>query len=144
AGCADPAVPRAADGRPLFPPGLPGSISHTGRLAVAVVAPGAGAVGVDIEDAEISARVARFVLRDAERRTLLAPGSGFTGRDLFAAKEAAFKALYRPDASDGLVFWRIGLSRRGDALAASHQGALARVRVWSGPDLSLALALRPR
>jgi len=50
AAATESAVGRGADGRPLFPPGFAGSISHTDRLAVALVAPGAGAVGVDIED----------------------------------------------------------------------------------------------
>jgi 4'-phosphopantetheinyl transferase EntD len=143
AAATESAVARGADGRPLFPPGFAGSISHTDRLAVAVVAPGAGAVGVDIENADISPRVARFVLRETERNALLQPGAEFTVRDLFAAKEAAFKALHGPDTRADLLFWRIELSRSGGALTASFRRDRTSVWVHSGPDLSLAVALHP-
>ncbi|MDQ0585330.1 4'-phosphopantetheinyl transferase superfamily protein [Streptomyces rishiriensis] len=142
AGAAASVVTRHADGRPCFPPGFAGSISHTDRLAVAVVFPGAVGVGVDIEDAVISPRVARFVLRERERRTLLVPGAGFTSRELFAAKEAAFKALYGPETQGELLFWRVELSRSGDALEASYRGVRVPVWVRSETDLSLAVALR--
>ncbi|MFD9460123.1 4'-phosphopantetheinyl transferase superfamily protein [Streptomyces sp. NPDC060027] len=142
AGAATSVVSRHADGRPRFPPGFAGSISHTGRLAVAVVVPGGAGVGVDIEDAVIGPRVARFVLREPERHTLLVPGAGFTSRELFAAKEAAFKVLYGPETKDDLLFWRVELSRSGDALEASYRGARVPVWVRSETDLSLAVALR--
>jgi 4'-phosphopantetheinyl transferase EntD len=142
AAAAESAVSRGADGRPVFPHGFAGSISHTDRLAVAVVAPGAVAVGVDIESADISPRVSRFVLRESERNALLAPGAEFTVRDLFAAKEAAFKALYSPDTRGELLFWRIELSRYDGALIASYRRERTPVWVHSGPDLSLAVALR--
>ncbi|MCZ9343053.1 enterobactin synthetase, partial [Streptomyces sp. TRM76130] len=61
AGSVDRVVPRAPDGRPVFPRGFPGSISHTEQLAVAAVVPGAQAVGVDIEDTAVTERMARFV-----------------------------------------------------------------------------------
>jgi len=144
AAATESAVGRGADGRPLFPPGFAGSISHTDRLAVALVAPGAGAVGVDIEDADISPRVARFVLRETERDALLRPGTAFTVRDLFAAKEAAFKAINGPGTGAGLLFWRIELRRSGGALTASFRRDRTPVWVHSRPDLSLAVALRPR
>ncbi|MFF2352762.1 4'-phosphopantetheinyl transferase superfamily protein [Kitasatospora sp. NPDC058115] len=140
AGAADRVVPRDPDGRPRFPRGFAGSISHTGRLAVAVVAPAAAAVGVDIEDAVIGPRVTRFVLRESERHALLAPRAGFTSRELFAAKEAAFKALHGPETQNDLLFWHVGLSRSGDALEASYRGARVPVWVRSEPELSIAVA----
>lgn len=139
-GAAEVVVSRDADGRPRFPRGFAGSISHTDRLAVAVVAPGSVAVGVDIEDTVIGPRVARFILRESERRALLVPGAGFTPRELFVAKEAAFKVLYGPDSKDDLLFWRVELSRFGDTLEASYCGARVPVRVRSEPDLSIAVA----
>jgi len=142
AGAAERIVTRHADGRPRFPRGMAGSISHTDRLAVAIVVPGAEAVGVDIENAEISPRVARFVLRESERYALLEPAGRFTARELFAVKEAAFKALYTPDIKDHLLFWRIELSRSGNALTASYRGERVPVWVRSVKELSLALALR--
>ncbi|MGW8380589.1 4'-phosphopantetheinyl transferase superfamily protein [Streptomyces sp. ODS28] len=135
-------VPREAGGRPRFPPGFPGSISHTARLAVATVAPGAAAVGVDIEDAEIAPRVARFVLRERERRLLLAPGGPYGARDLYAAKEAAFKALNALVTPREFVFWRVELALTEGGLLASYEGEPVPVRVRSDPDLSFAVAIR--
>ncbi|MFI0939914.1 4'-phosphopantetheinyl transferase superfamily protein [Streptomyces sp. NPDC021020] len=142
AGAAVTAVPRDTDGRPRFPAGFPGSISHTGRLAVALVAPGAAGAGVDIEDAVIGPRVARFVLRTAERAALLPPAGDFTPRELFAAKEAAFKVLYGPETREHLLFWRVGLSVSGNSLEASYRGVRIPVWVRSEAELTLAVAIR--
>ncbi len=138
AGSADRVVPREPDGRPRFPPGFAGSIAHTDRLAVAVVVPGAAAVGVDIESAVISPRVARFVLRATERQVLL---PRYTARELFAAKEAAFKALHDAVA-ESFLFWWIELHQSGGSLVASYRGASVPVWVRSERDLSLAVAIR--
>ncbi|MGW1893553.1 4'-phosphopantetheinyl transferase superfamily protein [Streptomyces sp. NPDC002004] len=142
AGSTDLTVPRDPDGRPRFPRGFAGSISHTDHLAVAVVVPGAAAVGVDIEDAVISPRVARFVLRERERRTLLPPAGEYTPRELFAAKEAAFKAMNDADALGEFLFWRIELARFDGALLASYRGEPVPVWVRSETDLSFAVAIR--
>jgi 4'-phosphopantetheinyl transferase EntD len=142
AGATERSVPREPDGRPRFPPGFPGSIAHTGRVAVALVAPGATAVGVDIESAAISSRVTRFVLRGRERLALLPPAGAYTPRELFAAKEAAFKALYDTSTGDGFLFWRVELSRGDGELIASYLGVTVPVRVRSAASLSLAVAIR--
>ncbi|MEU0399852.1 4'-phosphopantetheinyl transferase superfamily protein [Streptomyces sp. NPDC006197] len=142
AGSADRIVPREADGRPRFPRGFAGSISHTERRAVAVVVPGAEAVGVDIESAAVSPRMAAFVLSEHERRTLLAPAGGYTARDLFTAKEAAFKALSSMGKLGDFTFWRIGLRRSGDGLVASYRDEPVAVWVGSWADLSFAVAIR--
>jgi 4'-phosphopantetheinyl transferase EntD len=145
-GSATRTVPRDCDGRPLFPPGFAGSIAHTDRLAVAVVVPGAVAAGVDIENAVISPRVARFVLREQERRMLLPPAGEYTPRELFAAKEAAFKALYDTGTLDNFLFWRIELAL-SDALSdgpliASYRSVPVPVWVRSEKGISLAVAIR--
>ncbi|MCL6296864.1 4'-phosphopantetheinyl transferase superfamily protein [Streptomyces kronopolitis] len=142
AGSADRAVPRDPDGRPRFPRGFPGSISHTEHLAVAIVVPGAEAVGVDIENAAVTERMARFVFSERERHTLLAPVGRYLPRELFAAKEAAFKALNGRGAPGGFVFWRIGLTQSGGVLTASYREESVPVRVRSQADLSLAVAIR--
>jgi 4'-phosphopantetheinyl transferase EntD len=142
AGSADRIVPRDPDGRPRFPRGFAGSISHTDHLAVAVVAAGAEAVGVDIETAAISPRTAAFVLRERERRTLLAPAGAYTPRELFAAKEAAFKALNGIGALGDFLFWRIELDQSDGALTASYRGEPVPVWVRSEADLSFAVAIR--
>ncbi|WP_162793754.1 4'-phosphopantetheinyl transferase superfamily protein [Streptomyces paludis] len=143
AGAPDRVVPREPGGRPRFPRGFAGSIAHTDRLAVAVVVPGAAAVGVDIESAVISPRVAGFILRGQERLTLLPPAGKYTPRELFAAKEAAFKALSARGTLGDFLFWRIELGQSDDALIASYGGVPVTVWINSDVDLSLALAILP-
>jgi 4'-phosphopantetheinyl transferase EntD len=142
AGSADRTVLRHPDGRPCFPEGYAGSISHTDHLAVAVVVPGARAVGTDIEDAAVGPRVARFVLSERERRLLLPPAGAFTARDLFAAKEAAFKAMNGTGTTSEFLFWSIELTQSDGALTASHHGDPVPVWVRSEADLSFAVAIR--
>jgi len=84
---------------PLWPPGIAGSISHAGSIAVALVAPSdrTGGVGIDIEERrpapELAAQVPRSEERDwiqdspAERHDELVLA-------LFSAKESIFKAFY--------------------------------------------------
>ncbi|MFC8720834.1 4'-phosphopantetheinyl transferase superfamily protein, partial [Kitasatospora sp. NPDC057198] len=139
----DRVVPRGPGGRPCFPRGFAGSVSHTDRLAVAVVLPGAAGVGVDIESAAIGPRVAAFVLRERERLELLPPAGKYAPRDLFAAKEAAFKALSGAGPPGDLLFWRIELRPAGGALTASYRGVPVTVWTSSVEDLSLAVAVSP-
>lgn len=140
-GASDLVVPRHPDGRPRFPRGFAGSIAHTGRWAIAVVTRGAVAVGIDIESGVISPRVARFILCERERRILLPPGGNYAPRDLFAAKEAAFKALCNIEKLNDLLFWRIELRQSDDAIIASYRGMSVPVWIHSGQDISLALAI---
>ncbi|WP_405792653.1 4'-phosphopantetheinyl transferase superfamily protein [Streptomyces sp. NBC_01506] len=142
AGSADRTVPREHDGRPRFPEGFAGSISHTECWAVAVVVPGAEAVGIDIENSALTPRIAQFVLRERERGTLLVPHGEYTARDLFAAKEAAFKALSGIGNLGAFTFWRTELRRSGEGLVASYRGERIPVWVRSGADLSFAVAIR--
>ncbi|MGW7688434.1 4'-phosphopantetheinyl transferase superfamily protein [Streptomyces asiaticus] len=142
AGSIERGVPRARDGRPLFPQGFAGSISHTARLAVAVVVPGAQAVGVDIEPTITTPRVAAFVLGEHERRLLLAPTGAYTARDLFAAKEAAFKAMNCLGTLGEFLFWQIDLGQCDGALVATYRGESVPVWIRSTADLSSAVAIR--
>ncbi|MFF2012662.1 4'-phosphopantetheinyl transferase superfamily protein [Streptomyces sp. NPDC058195] len=142
AGSADRTVPREHGGRPLFPPGFAGSISHAGQLAVAVVVPGAAAVGVDIETAAITPRVARFVLRERERQQMLSPAGRHTARDLFAAKEAAFKALSSLGTLGEFLFWQIELTHSGGALTATYRGESVPLWIRSEAAISFAVAIR--
>ncbi|GGV23500.1 hypothetical protein GCM10010495_43810 [Kitasatospora herbaricolor] len=89
----------AAGRRPVFPPGCAGSISHSGGLAVAVVARTGNrpAVGCDLEFRGLPAAAAHLVLsRDEQDWMLRAAGPAECERRLlvaFSAKEAAFKAF---------------------------------------------------
>lgn len=73
---------------------------------------------------------------------LLPPAGKYTPRELFAAKEAAFKALYDTSAPSDFLFWRIELSQSDGELIASYRGVRVPVRVRSEADLSLAVAIR--
>ncbi|MCZ7417805.1 MULTISPECIES: 4'-phosphopantetheinyl transferase superfamily protein [unclassified Streptomyces] len=97
-------LPRAADGvRPRLPDGAVGSISHSGGVAVALAAPAehCAALGVDLERRPMPPAAGRLVLRGEELRCLTSehgdgtdPASEPRLRELFSAKESAFKALY--------------------------------------------------
>ncbi|MFE5597713.1 4'-phosphopantetheinyl transferase superfamily protein [Streptomyces coelicoflavus] len=142
AGSAEATVPRERDGRPCFPSGFAGSISHTDNLAVALVVPGAEAVGVDIESGAVGPRMTRFILGERERHVLLPPVGAYTPRELFAAKEAAFKALNGTGSLGDFLFWRIELSQADGALTATYRGEPVVVWVRSKPDFSFAVAIR--
>jgi hypothetical protein len=103
-------VGRGDRGRPVWPPGTIGSISHSGGVAVAVAVPARGpvlALGVDIDVAgSLPADDAELVCSAAERRLLAAAGSSRSADELatqlWVVKEAAFKAW---DASTGGALW---------------------------------------
>ncbi len=98
------ALPRDADGCPVWPQGLVGSISHTDAFATAAVAPAgiARGLGVDVEptmSGEAADEVARVVAPEEERRRV-AEAAGLNRLEsltlIFSAKESLFKALYPP------------------------------------------------
>ncbi|MET9610793.1 4'-phosphopantetheinyl transferase superfamily protein [Streptomyces sp. NPDC006512] len=115
--------------RPAFPEGSVGSLSHSGGLAVAVVADARRyrALGCDLELRPLPLETARLVLGPAERDWLdLAPGPGpAEGRllALFSVKEAAFKAFHAVLGADAPTLVRnIGVRpvRGGFRAVAEH------------------------
>ncbi|MFJ5549099.1 4'-phosphopantetheinyl transferase superfamily protein [Streptomyces sp. NPDC093225] len=81
--------------RPRFPAGVTGSVSHSRGVAVAVVArtaevPG---LGVDLEFGGPPPAAAHLVLGPAERDLVRSAAAQRRMLELYAAKEAAFKAL---------------------------------------------------
>lgn len=92
-------VPRAANGEPVWPPGLSGAISHTDAAAYAVVAPRPGGYGIGIDSEALIAScdladVAALSCTEYERRTWLTPENALLATVIFSAKEAVYKALY--------------------------------------------------
>ncbi len=91
-----PPIPRDARGRPIWPPGFIGSISHSEILAAAAVSKGAlRGIGIDVEDsnrlARSHARLHRKLFTPAERsRTWTDAREGVV---MFSGKEAAYKAV---------------------------------------------------
>ena len=147
------ALPRADDGRPLWPSGWVGSITHTDEVAIAAVAP-AGAyrgIGIDLErrarplKTDITGRVCT-----AAERTWLAAREPAHLLRLFAAKEVVFKTLYPLervylDFHDAELTWREeeGAFRavlNKAAAAAFPVGAELRVGVRDMEEFVLAFA----
>jgi 4'-phosphopantetheinyl transferase EntD len=92
-----------------------GSITHGGRLVVAVAAHTSrcSAIGVDVEPAEPLPPEVRAALLDADEQRLaddLEHGPGDT--IVFTAKEAAFKALSLPPATMARISVRAGAGPR--------------------------------
>jgi len=95
------AVFQGDDRSPIWPPGLVGTIAHTGTWCVAAVARAADgfrALGLDLEpESPIRAELLGTICLPEERAYLdsQAPAQrGLLGRLLFSAKECAFKCQY--------------------------------------------------
>ncbi|MFN5996346.1 MAG: 4'-phosphopantetheinyl transferase [Paracoccaceae bacterium] len=86
------ALPMGPDRAPLWPDGISGSIAHAAGMAVAVVRSGPP-LGVDLEeDAPLSPDLWPVILTPEEQRDLPPGETGRQVRQVFAAKEAIFKA----------------------------------------------------
>lgn len=134
-------VGRGYSGAPVCPAGFPASVSHSTALAVAAVAPGARGVGVDVEPRCPDLRLHRFLLDGRERAELWPEGDPLGLRRLFAAKEAAFKALSECVDAHGGLFWRVRLSRHEGRLWARAGDRYALVGELTAPAFSLAVAV---
>ncbi len=99
----DQPIPQQADRAPSWPPGIIGSISHTGDLCAAVISVGERcAAGIDIEKVatgETADAIHDTALISSER-SLVKHAQGLTINQcatlIFSAKESFFKALH-PD-----------------------------------------------
>lgn len=88
-GISDPTVISGPDRAPVWPPGVRGSITHSGDLCLCVATrdPTVAGLGIDLEeDLPLPPDIFDEVLLLSER--------GYPGRVVFSAKEAVFKALY--------------------------------------------------
>jgi 4'-phosphopantetheinyl transferase EntD len=97
-GFADCPVLREPSGAPIWPVGVTGSLAHDSRIAVAAVGMSrhVGALGIDVEPAEdLPSDLLELIATSWERSRLA--DDPYRGRLLFAAKEAAYKAVYPLD-----------------------------------------------
>lgn len=98
AGAASASAPilKGPRGEPLWPAGWVGAISHSDRLAAALVAPSTATagVGLDVEqlDREVPPEVVALVTRASERGWIGADSARFLA--VWSAKEAIFKATF--------------------------------------------------
>lgn len=93
-GFPDHAIPRAPSGAPVWPDGVLGSFAHDEEVAVAAVARSGdiAALGIDVEPADpLPSELQGLVLTKRERAQL--PRASWSGRLVFAAKEAVYKAI---------------------------------------------------
>jgi len=92
------AVPKAASGAPIWPPGLAGSLAHNSQVAVAALARRADfpSLGIDVEAAEpLDPELLNLVATAAEIRRIAE--DPYQGRLLFAVKEAVYKTVHPLD-----------------------------------------------
>ncbi len=94
-GYAAQAIPKAADGSPVWPAGVGGSISHTDRLCVAVVTKEPHHLGLDIEeDTSLPCDLVKEICSPAELNRISGPREPALAKVIFSAKEAAYKAQF--------------------------------------------------
>jgi 4'-phosphopantetheinyl transferase EntD len=126
-------IPKDSTGAPIWPPGIVGSLSHDAETVVAAVARSSefSGVGIDVEPAEpLPPDLLDIVATPGERRALDA--DPYAGRLLFAAKEAAYKAVFPLD--------REFLEHHDIEIDLTAQKA----RVPSGREVKLRFALSSR
>lgn len=89
---------RSESGAPLWPAGIVGSITHTARIGLALVARESDvvALGVDLEHRRTVHEIEELVAFGDEREWVAPAGALDEDRllSLFAAKEAVYKAFY--------------------------------------------------
>ena len=102
-GCQSREVGRGANNEPLWPEGVCGSISHSGEVCVAVLAPSSvlGGIGVDVEVvADVERALWPSFATEAELariRSLPVERQAGAAAALFSAKEAAYKCVFPMD-----------------------------------------------
>jgi 4'-phosphopantetheinyl transferase EntD len=90
----DCVLAKGPSGAPIWPPGVVGSLSHDSHIALAAVAlrRDVMALGVDVEPAEpLPAEILHIIATPNERHRIA--DDPFSGRLLFSAKEAVYKAI---------------------------------------------------
>jgi 4'-phosphopantetheinyl transferase EntD len=93
----DPPLVKSASGAVIWPDGVVGSLAHDTRVAIAAVAKRSdvAALGIDIEPREPLPFDLDLIATPRERQRL--HGAPWTGRLLFVAKEAVYKAVHPVD-----------------------------------------------
>ena len=137
-------LPRAADGPPVWPDGITGSISHGAGwcLAALCLTSTARAVGLDIEARHpLSAELIAEVCSPAELGLLVTePDIGLAALRIFSAKEAAYKAQFMLSrASFGFDGIAVTLRPDGGFVATLMQdaGPIVAGTAWPGRQAAM-------
>ena len=95
-GVAPAAIPHGLDRAPVWPDGIHGSITHSDTACLAAVTFAPRLIGIDLEPATpLDASLQDVVLTPAERAAIAhSPDPALTGKLIFSAKEAGYKAQY--------------------------------------------------
>ncbi|MFV0491843.1 MAG: 4'-phosphopantetheinyl transferase [Pseudorhodobacter sp.] len=89
------AIPMGSDRAPIWPTGLSGSISHSKTACLAAVTPLPYLIGIDLEpDEDLSPELWPTILRPSEIANLPRHHAARHAKQIFSAKEAAYKAQY--------------------------------------------------
>lgn len=124
---------REPDGRPAWPPGIVGSITHCATLAAVAVASAddCAGIGIDIEvNRPLSQGTARFILGEREQQWIRRSDPRLATETLlrvFCAKEALYKAIY-PIARCALPLHALTVER-----CARTESFVARLGVEAAP-----------
>lgn len=131
--CPGSPIPKAASGAPVWPDDIVGSLAHDYEVAVATVARSrdVSALGIDIEPAQpLPAELQTLVLTKRERAQL--PQASWSGRLVFAAKEAVYKAIA---ALDGTLLDYQDIETELSAGRADADGRCLTLRYSTSPRL---------
>jgi 4'-phosphopantetheinyl transferase EntD len=134
-------VPKAASGAPVWPDGILGSFAHDDDVAVAAVARRRDitALGIDVEPAEpLPPELQALVLTKRERSQL--PRASWSGRLVFAAKEAVYKAIA---ALDGTLLDYQDIETDLSAGSAATDGRCLTLRYSTSPRLIVLAFIKP-
>lgn len=118
------AIPIGHAGAPVWPSGVVGSITHTRRIAAAIVvrSPPVAGIGLDIEDASgvDDAGMVRLICRpeeDLQGADPADPARLRHGKLVFVIKEAVYK-VHSPLGGEFLDFQEVLVTLRGDCFSA--------------------------
>nr|WP_255702896.1 4'-phosphopantetheinyl transferase superfamily protein [Roseivivax sp. GX 12232] len=141
------AIPMAEDRSPVWPEGFVGSVSHCAAACIAVVArtEGFAALGVDIEPYDPLPEDLLPEIGSEAELAGVGPDRRLAGRQLFSAKEAAYKAQYPLSRTlfgfDGLRYDAGARALRfARPVPPFARGQAIPVSQWTGDGLCLSLS----
>lgn len=134
------AVPQASDRAPVWPQGVTGTITHSATACLAALRLGSGGIGLDLEpDEAMERRIWDMILLPEERAWVeVQPRPGRAARQIFCAKEAAYKAQY-PLSGQFFGFETLRIRVEGAGFAAIFQTGIGGFR--AGDRISGGLAV---
>ena len=145
------AIPMAEDRSPIWPEGIVGSVSHCDAACIAVVARQSDymALGVDIEPFNPLPEDILPEIGLASELDAVGPDRRLAGRQLFSAKEAAYKAQYPLSRTlfgfDALRYdGAVRALRFARPVPPFAKGQTIPVSQWTGDGLCLSLSALSR